>query len=394
MHRHHRITGRALSRILSACFILSSLALVGCSADMAFADVETEERTFTQTFPDIAGEEIRLANLAGAVELIAGSGDEIVVEAVVHAKGRDEAETRELLAEMKWEEGRDRKGREEWSLTYPVKRHKRFHYNTRGRSSTSSWYRGKRVRVSSRKGSGTPTLYADLRITYPGNGRLKVRNIIGRVQGGDLQGELIVDTGSGSVDLGDFSGDLNVDTGSGDVSLGTVRGETLVDTGSGDIRISELVGNANLDTGSGEISVRKVAMGRLKADTGSGDIVIEDGAVSDLIADTGSGEIQILGVEVVQLQADTGSGDVILQTTLEQAERISVDTGSGDVRIEASQSAAFDIQLNSGSGELRVRYDDALLEKIGGEVVSARRGEGGAQILVDTGSGDCFLGPA
>ena len=394
MNRLHRRAGRASAATLSALFILASLALTGCVADIAYSDVETEQRSFTRAFPDVSGQELRLANLAGSVELVAGGGSEIVVEAVVHARGRNAQETRRLLDEMAWDEGRDRKGRTEWSLTYPVERHRRFHYNGSGWTQSSTRYRGEKVKVSSRKRSGAPTLYADLRITYPGNGRLSVRNVLGSVVGGDLSGGLIVDTGSGNVELGDFSGDLEVDTGSGDVRLGAVRGETLVDTGSGDIRIAELVGNGKLDTGSGNIAVRKVAMGRLEADTGSGDIQIEDGSINDLVADTGSGKIQVLGVDIVELEADTGSGDVVLETPMEQAERISVDTGSGDVRIQASPTAAFDIHLNSGSGELLVRYDDAELRKSGGDVVGARRGEGGARISVDTGSGDCFIGPA
>ncbi|MCB1036644.1 MAG: DUF4097 family beta strand repeat protein [Acidobacteria bacterium] len=384
---------RSATRLFVAT--LGCLALVGCTTELAFSDVDTEQRTFTQSFPDLPGQVLRLANLAGEVELIAGEGEEVVVEAEVHARGRNDAETRRLLDEMTWEEGADSKDRPEWALTYPVDRYKRFHFNGKGWSSVNRVrYRGERVSISSRARSGSPTVFVNLRIHYPGAGGLAVTNVVGDIRGGDLAGVLSLDTGSGAVALGDFSGELSVDTGSGDVRLGVVRGETLVDTGSGDVRVRELIGNGRLDTGSGGIAVAKVAMGRLEADTGSGDILIENGSVGTLKADTGSGGIRILSVDVVSLEADTGSGDVVLDSSLEGAERVNVDTGSGDVRIRTAEAAAFDIELESGSGELVVRYDDAELRRADGEVVGARRGHGGPRITVDTGSGDCVIGPA
>lgn len=314
---------------------------------------------------------------------------------MVHAAGATAQETEALLAEMRWVESRNKKGDKEWTLTYPVEKHRRFHYNGRGWGNrTQTRYRGQKVSLTTHKTSSTPTLFVDLIIQIPAQSNLVVRNVVGPVTGGRLEGQLVVDTGSGDVTLDSFVGNLTVDTGSGDVRIGSVRGETLIDTGSGDVRVESLVGNGRIDTGSGTVAVREVAAGKLEADTGSGDVVIENGTVSDLLADTGSGSISILGVDVARLKADTGSGDVVVESPWTLADRFVIDTGSGDVKILGPASAAFDIVHDAGSGRLVVRYEDAELRKSGNQIVGAKRGEKPAVIRVDTGSGDCIIGPA
>jgi hypothetical protein len=59
----------------------------------------------------------------------------------------------------------------------------------------------------------------------------------------------------------------------------------------------------------------------------------------------------------------------------------------------AGASASFDIDADQGSGDLRVRYEDAVLRRSGRKVVGAKRGDGRTAIHVETGSGDCVIGP-
>jgi Putative adhesin len=374
-------------------------ALLLLSGALAAAD---QTRAFTQEFP--AGATVRLANLAGHVEIVPSRGPKVVVEATVHG------ETRQLIDGIKWVQARDGKGRAEWALSYPVKQHRSFHYprpDDKDSSSdlpeflswldnggySSSSYLGEKVRVYPKKRSGVPTLYVDLKITMPAGADLAVRNVVGGTRGGDLDGTLAVDTGSGDVRIASFAGRLGVDTGSGDVRLGAVRGETAVDTGSGDINVGRLVGNGNFDTGSGDVQVEQVAAGKLAADTGSGNVIVRGGTVARLLADTGSGDVRVLGVEIEELNADTGSGDVTVESSLAQARHLKIGTGSGDVRIVAGPGASFDLDSDQGSGDLSVGYADASLRKDGGKVVGARRGDGRTQIQVGTGSGDCSIRP-
>ena len=371
------------------------------AAPAAFAD---QTRAFRQAFP--AGGTVRLANLAGRVELVRGQGREVVVEATVHADAG--GETQKLLQGMKWVKSRDREGNEEWALSYPVEKHRSYVYPREDRkgsddmpaflsfldmSQTTTTYRGEKVKIYARPHGGAPTLFADLRITLPAGSDVAFRNSVGPVRGGDLEGSLSVKTGSGDVQIASYAGRLTVDTGSGDVVLGAARGETSVDTGSGDVVVKRLIGNGSMDTGSGDVVVENVSAGRLAVDTGSGDVTVREGTAAHVLAETSSGSVRVIRVELEELDAGTGSGDVVFQASLAKAKRVTAETGSGDVEIKGGPDASFDISSSHGSGELEVGYADAALRKSGKKVVGAKRGNGRTVIRVATGSGDCVISP-
>lgn len=375
------------------------LATAGCDFVITYADaesVDTDTRTFTESFP--ADSPVRLANLAGSVELVAGDGSEVVVEATAHAKGRNAEETARLLESLRWEEA-DVSGKRGWALSYPVRDHDEYHYPGDGSGRVIGWgghtstkYQGTKVHVYGKKGN-RPTLYADLKITIPSGSTFALRNVMGEIEGGDLSADLDLDTASGAVRQGSVEGDLTVDTGSGEVEVGNVRGDVSIDTGSGDVSLAGLVGDALIDTGSGSIDIGRVDAESLELDTGSGSIRVANGRADSVVADTGSGDIELSGVDVVRLEADTGSGDVTLEGSLARAESIVADTGSGDVTIRAGEEAAFDLSASLGSGEVEVGYADAELKRSGRKIVGARRGDGRTRIDVDTGSGDCVIVP-
>jgi hypothetical protein len=373
------------------------------------ATLRAEEavRTFQQPFP--GGGEVRLANLAGRIEIQRGTGRDVVVDATVHADFGG-AETQRQLQSLKWVRGLDKKGREEWVLSYPVEKYRTYSYpaakvedsgmpellsflNFNIGSSTTTTYRGERVKVLSGRHSSAPTLYADLRITLPANFRFAFRNAIGPVRGGDLEGTLAIDTGSGDVQIASSSGQLTIDTGSGEVVVGSTRGETSISTGSGDVVVRRLVGNGAVDTGSGNVTVQKVSAGKLTLDTGSGDVTLQDGEAGRVIAKTGSGGVKVLAVELEDLTAETGSGNVTVQSSLAKTKRLSAETGSGDIDIKAGAGASFTVASDQGSGELTVGYADAVLRKAGHKVVGAKRGDGRTAIKIETGSGDCTIRP-
>jgi hypothetical protein len=330
----------------------------------------TSTRTLTEEIP--AQGLVKIENLAGKVVLRSTPGDSIKVRAEVHAEGGSSAETERLLDAV-------RIAREggAWVLTYPVDRYDAFVYPQSGWGGNSSTkYRGERVRVSGKSWRSAPVLYVNLMIEVPRNGRLHVRNLVGDIAGESLAGELTADTGSGDVWLKDFDGQLVADTGSGTVTLQGVRGTSLrVDTGSGDVRAEDVhVERLEADTGSGEVWIANVSARWIEADTGSGDITLED-------------------LEAERVLADTGSGDVLLTGDLSGAREIVADTGSGDIRILAGAGFEFDLDADLGSGRVRVGYSDAELVRHGREVVGARRGSGATRISVDTGSGNCEVGP-
>lgn len=381
------------------------LTLAAGLGGTAALSAQEQVRSFQQPFP--ANGEVRIANLAGRVEIVKGQGPNVVVDATVHADFSSAAETQRQIQGLRWVKGHDKKGREEWQLSYPVEKYRSYSYPTAKREdsglpsflsflgdigNTTTTYRGERVKIYHRK-SSAPTLYADLRITLPAGSNMAVRNVIGKVHGGDLEGSLAIDTGSGDVQIASESGQLAIDTGSGDVVVGSTRGETKIDTGSGNVVVRHFVGNGSIDTGSGDVTVQKVSAGKLTLDTGSGSITLQDGEAGRVIAKTGSGGVKVLSVELEDLTAETGSGDVTVQSSLARTKRLTAETGSGDVEIKAGPNASFNVVSDQGSGDLDVRYADAVLRKQGHKVVGAKRGDGRTAIHIETGSGDATIRP-
>lgn len=386
--------------------IALALALGGiaAAAPPSARAAELASRTFRETYP--AGQAVRLANLAGRVDLLPAPPGPLSVEVTVHARGGDAAETQRLLAGVRWIKSRDGKGREELALSYPVDGYRGFCYPRPERereipaflaifdsSVTSAKYLGETVRVYSRERSGVPVLYADVKIGVPAGAELGLRNLVGLVSGGDLQASLDLATASGDVRLGSLAGRLEAESGSGDWNLGALKGETMMTTGSGDVEIGSLVGNGELATGSGDVVIGRVAVGRLKVRTGSGDLTVRGGTAASVVADTGSGDVHLARLDLEELAADTRSGDVTVDAPLGKAKRVSIETSSGDIRIAGGPGAAFDLDSRQRSGDLEVAYSDAVLRRQGDKIVGARRGDGHTQIRIVTRSGDCTIAP-
>jgi hypothetical protein len=358
----------ALSRQLT-----SGAAALVLAAFAAPATAEVATRNVEHSIP--AGGAIKIANLAGRIDLVPAASGPVKVVAVVHAEGESAEETRALIEAMRWVQEPDGT----WNLAWPVDRYDEFAYLDDAGwwgGSSSGRFRGERVRIYGRPRRGAPLLYADLSISVPRGVDIAVATMVGDVRGHHLAAtKLTVDTGSGDVDLDGVDGQLSVDTGSGEIELSQVRGAVLADTGSGDVKIDGIEAPS------------------LRVDTGSGDIWVANGSAGEVLADTGSGDIELSEVRLRTFDGDTGSGDVIVTGGLAEATAVRVDTGSGGVRILGGDSFQFDLVTDVGSGDVRVGYGDAQLDRDDGEVVGARRGSGQTRVVVSTGSGDVLVAP-
>src|ERR1700676_4676761 len=97
---------RARSRALALTAALVLAAGLGVAGRLA---AEGQARAFRQSFPGTPGGTLRLANLAGRVELVSVAGNQVVVDAEVHAELPGAGETQRLLQEMKWVRAQDAK---------------------------------------------------------------------------------------------------------------------------------------------------------------------------------------------------------------------------------------------------------------------------------------------
>jgi hypothetical protein len=332
---------------------------------------------------DLSGDaraEFSVENLAGAMHVVPGTGDHVSV--VVNVHGGTDA----LADSVRLVQVTNEKGVPTLRVRYPLDQHQSFRYPGGGHDdgggnwfasmfggNSNTKYDGRRVSVSSSHGV---LLYADVQVSLPrGDARGHFKNAVGPMDGHDVHGRLLFDTGSGDVTVERVGGDVTADTGSGNVKARTVSGRFKCDTGSGDCDIKGFEGEA------------------LVADTGSGRVTIDGAAARRVSADTGSGDVVLRGADAEDVSADTGSGDVEIEITGTRLASVKADTGSGSVTVRMPRDVSFEARADMGSGELVSHFADAQPIVNRREVVGYRRGDGHVKIDVDTGSGDVVLEP-
>ncbi len=312
----------------------------------------------------IRGPDIAVYNLVGQVELVRGSGAEVVV--AVTRGGSDAGQLRIETGEVR--------GMQTLRVIYPSQE---IVYPAMGRASRTGMQvrsdgtfgdqgpRGDQVRISG-SGDGLEA-WADLRIQVPAGQRLAVY------------------LAAGSSEVEGVEGDLRVDTGSGEVTASRVQGTLYVDTGSGAVRLSEVSGEVTIDTGSGSVHLSDVQGPSLSVDTGSGSVSGSGFRVESLEVDTGSGSVELSGIASASVLVDTGSGSVELEL-LEDVDELEVDTGSGGVTLRVPPDLGAQIEVDTGSGGIDL--------DVPVEIQTARRtylrgiiGDGEGSIIIDTGSG-------
>lgn len=316
----------------------------------------------------LGGGEVAVYNLAGEVEVVAGSGNEVVVR--VTTAGADAGRLSVQVGEIR--------GMNTLRVLYPddeiVYRHEgrsRFQSNLRVREDGTFGGGMGGDRVTIRSGGSGLEAHANLRIEVPAGRALHLHNAVGEITAQGLRGDLSIDVNSGPIRVGDIQGNVSLDTGSGSIDARGIRGELEIDTGSGSVTVQDVEGPWVLvDTGSGGVDARGIRAERLEVDTGSGGIDLLEVSAPDVTVDTGSGSVEVELLSVVQnLEIDTGSGGVTVYLPANLDAEIEVDTGSGGIDVD------FPVEVRT----MRRNYFRGTV------------GNGSGRILIDTGSGGIRL---
>ncbi len=313
----------------------------------------------------VRGDEVAVYNLAGTVEIVPGSGNEVVVQV---RRGGGDAGQLDIGV-------REANGRQALVIRYPSDR---VVYPELGRGSRTQirvrddgtffgdWGpTGDEVGISG-SGDGMEA-WADLRISVPRGQDIAVFQAEGDTDMREVEGTVLIDMGSGGVGVRTSAGELSIDTGSGGVTVHGFEGDLNVDTGSGGVEISDIRGEEVLvDTGSGSVTASGVRAGTLEVDTGSG-------------------SIELRGVSSPDVNLDTGSGSVEVEL-LEDVDLLEIDTGSGGVTVWLPSSVGAQVELDTGSGgidlDLPLEVRDVERDHVEGVL-----GDGRGRIHIDTGSG-------
>jgi DUF4097 and DUF4098 domain-containing protein YvlB len=239
---------------------------------------------FSRTFRTGRAGILDVSNISGDITVTGGSGEDIVIEAVKSARGRDVTTAESELAGVSIE-ATERAGRVEVRTVYTTAH----------------------ARVS-----------VDYTITCPVGTAVYLRSVSGSIRATEIRGELTAETVSGDVrveragqvsHLGSVSGDVEIASGTApqELSVSNVSGNVVgrgiqarsldLSTVSGDLRLTDVAcERANIRTVSGTVDYRGnlAKNGRYELKTHSGNVRLDvgGGAGFELNANTFSGEVR------------------------------------------------------------------------------------------------------
>lgn len=313
----------------------------------------------------ISGNTVAIYNLAGHVDIVAGSGSEVAVNVT-----RDGADARKLRIEKGTRDGVNdlRVVYPDDDIVYPAlgrSSNSTVSYSRDGYFNGSGENRWNHIRV---RGTGRGTeAWADLRVEVPAGKQVTMNLAVGDVVATNVKGRLRIDVGAARVHAHGHEGPLSIDAGSGGVVAENVTGDLDIDTGSGGVELTNVAGD------------------RLKIETGSGGIRGTGVKASDLSIDVGSGGVDLGRVTAANAKFETGSGSLTVGF-LNSPKSLNVDTGSGGATLIFPASLSAEIEVETGSGG--ITNDFALtVTRLDRRSLRGRIGSGDGRIRVETGSG-------
>ena len=260
------------------------------SASSQRQDSRTEQaERITRTFR--SGQELLLSNVAGDINITRG-GNEITVEVIETARGRDDADAKEML-QLVDVEILERNNRVEVRTRYP---------------------QGDEMRRNRRNVNVSVTY----NVTAPAGSRVRATSISGSIVARDIRGEVSAESVSGTVRI---------------INGGRVASAKSI-SGNVEVVDSEIDGSLNASTASGTVTLRKVKARRVEAGSISGSVVLED-------------------VNAEQVEGQTVSGSVKFDGTLARGGRYELSSHSGSVNVSLPGNAGFEIEATSFSGSIR-----------------------------------------
>jgi DUF4097 and DUF4098 domain-containing protein YvlB len=250
------------------------------------------------------------------------------------------------------------------------------------------------------------------------DGALEIRTNSGQVDVTSVQAgsqNVEIYSGFGTISLEQVSGaDITIESKSGKLELENVRATKEMNlhtdfgnldfmtgsaarlearTNSGSIKLTAVTvsGSLTLRDDFGDVTLDRVRAASYEVESNSGSITI-DGVRGPVMAHTGFGNIDILNAEDVALDLDTNSGSIEFSGSLgEGPHTVHSDFGDIELNIPADSALTIDIETKFG----RITSDIPITVTLTGEITQGQQSGtingGGAEIKVDTNSGDISI---
>jgi DUF4097 and DUF4098 domain-containing protein YvlB len=287
---------------------------------------DEEQERIAKSFKVGATGSLVLTNISGDIRVTGGSGAEIVIDAVKHARGRGGMDGRQQLQNL------------DVSIS-----------EAGGRVEVRTYHRGKNDRS-----------WVDYTVTVPAGTRVDLQSVSGDVTVRNVKGETRAESVSGNVVCDGLGRVTQIKSVSGNVELTNSQSDTdlLLSTISGDVRAAALKARGlTLSTVSGEASIKGCECTRAQLKTVSGSL-----SYSGPLAQGGryegnahSGDIRFFpsGPVGYELEASTFSGDIHTEPPLKVTSSSRGHGPGQSLRGVAGNSGAF-LVLTTFSGDIQV----------------------------------------
>jgi len=184
---------------------------------------------------------------------------------------------------------------------------------------------------------------------------------------------------------------IEADSVSADISISGNRGESIMlNTVSGDLEIDATPQRLELQSVSGDVEFEGSAM-RSSTETVSGEIALV-GVSGEVSVSTVSGDVSLEAGEITRGRFESVSGEMTLALSLGEGGRLTCDSMSGDVKLRLPESQQAEFTAQSYSGNLNTEFgSSARVSKGPGVMLRHREGDNGAQVRLETFSGDISI---
>ena len=331
-----------IKKMLTCLLFLSLVFYLGLNP-VAAGEREKYEERFEKTVSLAKDGKVIVSNISGDIEVKTWNKGEVKIEALKVTRTDSEKQAQENFEKVTIEISEEGK-----TLRIETKYAKNYFKGKNKNASVSYW------------------------LMIPTQAQASAKSISGDILMEKIGASAKADSVSGDLDLSEISGMVNGKSISGDLTV--VKAGMSVDCSSvsGTLRFTDIGGDADLNSISGD--------------------VILDNCRGNVEAETVSGNVKLQGItKASSVKAKSLSGDVRYYGNIYENGSYNFKSHSGNVNMEIPANSAFELVSKTFSGDIHTDFDITISGKLGRRSLHGTVNGGGADISINTFSGDVYL---